>query len=178
VEIAQVDRNNNFFGCSDFVYHGIYSQIIGLYCIIKNMNGGFNVSSMNMLSVRSGLDVNELARKLTQVYQGKGYSVVAAQMGTAGYSFDIRKDDEGIKKLLGMSVGVRVSISLNNDTLTVNFNDEDWTIKIIVLVVSLFLVIACIGVPLIITSGMGISRQAGLNKQILNDIQMIAGGAF
>lgn len=71
--------------------------------------------------------------------------------------------------LLGMGLGIKATISIKGNLLTVIYSDAEWTGKIIGLAVGWFI---CL-VPFI-TAIIGSVNQNNLPKQINNDITMLA----
>ena len=62
------------------------------------------MSSTTMFPVPQNFNMQELVAKVTQMYQAKGFIVTTIPMG-AGVSIDFRKDDDGIKSILGWRSG-------------------------------------------------------------------------
>jgi len=114
--------------------------------------------------------MHEVVAKITQMYQAKGFTVTAMPLG-AGASIDFKKDDGGIKKFVGLALGVKANIMVQNDHIVINYTDAEWTGKIVGFVIGWFL---CF-IP-VITAIIGCVNQSGLPKMIGNDIQMIASG--
>ncbi|MCL2003968.1 MAG: hypothetical protein FWG72_08200 [Oscillospiraceae bacterium] len=113
-------------------------------------------------------NMNEMVAKLTQLYQSKGFQVSQIQIGTSvTLTFD--KDTDGIKKFVGLGLGIKANISINNNALIVNFSDAEWTGKIIGLAVGWVL---CL-IPFLLAC-YGAVQQSDLPKKIGNDIQMLA----
>ena len=121
-----------------------------------------------MFPVAPGFNLQELTAKVMQTYQFKGFAVNAVPMG-AGVSIDFRKGDSGITKYLGLALGIRANIMLQNGILVVNFCDAEWTGKIIGLAIGW---IICF-IPFI-TAIVGCVQQSALPTSIGNDIQMIS----
>lgn len=134
------------------------------------------MASSSFIPVRPDFDMEAAVSQLVQIYQSRGYQVMPVNH-VSGYSIDFRKDDDGIKKYLGLSTGLRANLTLNNGNLRVDYVDEDWTIKIAVAAIGFFITLACIGLALMITGGIGIFNQFELSKKIGSDIQMLAMGA-
>ena len=124
-----------------------------------------------MIPIGEGFDLHQLVEKLMQTYRGKGFDVQAMQLGE-GVSVTFSKDDDGIKKYVGLALGIKANFNVNNGMLMVNFSDAEWTGKIIALAVGWFL---CL-IPFLIGI-YGCIQQSDLPKKITNDIQMIVGGA-
>ncbi len=128
------------------------------------------MSNTTMFPVPPNFNIQELVGKITQMYQAKGFVVTAMPMGE-GASIDFRKDDDGIKKYVGLALGLKANIMIQGETVIVNYTDAEWTGKIVAFVIGWFV---CI-IPWI-TAIIGTIQQSGLPKSIGNDIQMIAGG--
>ncbi len=129
------------------------------------------MSETKIISVNPDFKLNDMVEKLIQTYQGKGFSVVANSVGN-GVVIDFRKDDDGIKKYVGLAQGINANITPNNNTLTINFTDAEWAGKIVGFIIGWFL---C-WIPWIPVA-IGGYNQMQLPTKIVNDIQMIAGGA-
>lgn len=121
-----------------------------------------------MVNVPENFDLEEFADEVAQQYQAKGFQVNTLKMkNSVKLVFD--KKCGGINMLLGLGQGISATCSFvgkQNDTLSVNFSDGDWTGKIIGLVAGWFL---CL-VPFI-TAIIGSVRQMSLPKDISNDMQ-------
>jgi hypothetical protein len=125
-----------------------------------------------MFPVPSNFNMDDMIQRITQMYQAKGFTVMAMPMGT-GASIDFRKDDGGITKYVGLALGVRANIMIHNDNMIINFSDAEWTGKFVGLVVGW---VFCF-IPFIIAI-IGCLRQLDLPNSIGNDIQMIVGGLY
>ena len=123
-----------------------------------------------MISINPDFDMNEMVDQLTQMYRSKGFEVTAVQMGN-GISVKFSKDEDGIKKFVGLGLEITANFTVNNNTLMINFSNAEWTSKIIGLAVGWFL---CL-VPFI-TAAYGAFQQSELPKKIANDIQMLLAG--
>lgn len=128
------------------------------------------MADSRIIPIAPGFDMQAMVAQLTQMYQAKGFTVSVMGFG-GGVSMDFRKDDDGIKKYVGMALGVKANITLNGGALMVDFTDAEWTGKIVGLAVGWFL---CL-VPFIIAL-VGCFKQSEFPKTIANDIAMIAGG--
>lgn len=121
-----------------------------------------------MFNVGPNFDMNVFAEKMAETYRMKGYTVTVANMGNiCTLGFD--KATGGINMLLGMGEAVKANITQNENTVTISFSDEEWTSKIIALVVGWFL---CM-IPFI-TGIVGVVKQINLPKSIGNDAMVIA----
>ena len=128
------------------------------------------MADTKIIPISADFDLKNMVAKLTQTYQAKGFDVTAMQLGT-GISIDFKKDDDGIKKFIGLALAIKANITLNENTMMINFTDAEWMGKIIALGIGwlLCLVPAFLG-------GYGAVKQLELPKTIGNDIQMIVGG--
>ncbi len=122
-----------------------------------------------MLNVDDNFDVNNLAEQLADTYRGKGFTVNVLKMKNGACSLVLDKGVGGINMLLGLGLGVKVTLTAKNGMLNVNYSDADWTGKIIGLAVGWFL---CL-IPFI-TAIIGSFKQLNLTKEISNDITMLA----
>lgn len=127
------------------------------------------MAETKMIPISPNFDLNEMVTTLVQMYQAKGFEVMAMPMGQ-GVSISFEKDDSGIKKFLGLALGVTANITINNNTLMINFTDAEWTGKIIAVALGVFLFIP------FFTAGYGALKQSEFPKTIGKDIQIIAGG--
>ena len=128
------------------------------------------MTDTRMFPVPPNFNMDEMIQKVTEMYQAKGFTVMAMPMGT-GASIDFRKDDSGITKYIGLALGVRANIMMQNGNMIINFSDAEWTGKVVGLVIGWMF---CL-IPFIIAL-IGSLRQLELPKDIGNDIQMIVGG--
>ena len=128
------------------------------------------MADTKMIPITEDFDLHKMIEQLVQTYRGNGFDVQAMQMGD-GVSITFSKDNDGIKKFVGLALGIKANISINNSTLMVNFSDAEWTGKIIAMAVGWFL---CL-IPFIIGI-YGALKQSELPKTITNDIQMLIGG--
>ena len=108
--------------------------------------------------------VNALASN----FRGRGYTVTAINMN-GSYMLTFEKGIGGINTVLGLGESIKATCMFVNGMLTVNFSDEEWTSKIIGIVVGWFL---CL-IPFI-TGIIGVTRQLQLPKTITSDATMIA----
>lgn len=122
-----------------------------------------------MVNVSESFRMENLSEKLQQMYQAKGYSVVATDVNGC-LRIRIEKGVGGINNLLGMGEGITATCTLMGNTLSITYSDGDWTGKIVGLVVGW---IFCL-IPFI-TAIVGVFRQLDLPKKVSNDIMMLAG---
>ena len=131
------------------------------------------MSDMRTIQVPSDLDLNELATKLAQKYKAQGFIVSAMQVGES-YTVKLSKDDDSIKKYVGLALGITVTLSRNGETLTLDFTDAEWTGKIVGAIIGWFL---CF-VPLI-TTAIGALKQLEFPNAITNETRvLVSGGKF
>lgn len=129
------------------------------------------MADTKMIPIPENFDFHKMVEQLLQTYRGKGFDVQAMQMGE-GVSITFSKDDDdGIKKYVGLALGIKANISINDNTLIVNFSDAEWTGKIIALAVGWFLCFIPFAIGIY-----GALKQSELPKTITNDIQMLVGG--
>jgi hypothetical protein len=128
------------------------------------------MASSKMFPIPPDFDMREMVEKITQMYRAKGFMVTAIPMG-AGASIDFRKNDGGIQKFVGLALGIKANIMVQNESMIVNFSDAEWMGKIVALTVGWFL---C-AVPAILGL-VGCVQQASFPNTVGNDIQMIVGG--
>ena len=121
-----------------------------------------------MMNVRPEFDMYNFVDRLVNTYQAKGYRVNVADFG-GNYTITFEKNNEGLNKFLGLGEYLRANVTLMGDVLQVNFTDEDWTSKVIAMVVGWFL---CL-VPFI-TGIIGCTRQSALSQSISNDARNLA----
>ena len=129
------------------------------------------MSNTTMFPAPQNFNLQETVAKITQMYQAKGFTVNAIPL-EAGASIDFRKDDSGIKKYVGLALGIKANIIVQGGNVIVNYTDAEWTGKIIGLAVGW---IFCL-VPFICAI-IGCVNQSGFPKSIGNDIQMVANSA-
>lgn len=139
------------------------------------------MADTKMIPVNPDFDMVDLVTKLTQMYQAQGFEVSAIQAGT-GVSIKFSKDDDGVKKFVGLALGITANISMgDNNTLSnsssskaliINFSGAEWLGKIVGLAIGWVL---CL-IPFVI-AGYGAIKQSELPKKIGNDIQtLVVGG--
>lgn len=124
-----------------------------------------------ILNVTDGFDLNTLAEKLRDSFQGQGFNATLAVLSEKSARLILDKKCGGINMLLGLGLGITVNLSLNGDMLYVNYTDGDWMGKIIGVAVGWIL---C-WIPFI-TAIIGGIRQLGFSKSISTEITMILAG--
>lgn len=120
-----------------------------------------------MASVSEEFDVLKAAEDLVAAYQAKGYVARSMKMKN-GARITIEKGRGGINTILGMSEGITVTLTKQNETtLVAGFSDGDWVSKIIGFAVGLFCFIT------FITAIVGTVKQLSLPKNVEADIAAI-----
>ncbi len=120
-----------------------------------------------MINVSEGFNLDSMVQQLSDMYRAKGFTVNVANLNdTVMVTFD--KGVGGINMLLGLDLGIKATISVNNNTLCVNYSEASWTGKIVGLCVGWFI---CL-VPFI-TAIIGAVKQSKFPKDINNDITML-----
>ena len=117
--------------------------------------------------ISDGFDLKKTVEMLSSRYESKGFTVDAVCFENCA-SIRFGKNDNGIKKLLGMALSIRAELSVKRGKLTVDFLDGEWIGKAIGCGVGWFL--CCI--PLC-TAGYGIVKQINLSRKIDRDIRRI-----
>lgn len=125
------------------------------------------MADTKMIPINSDFNMENMVSKLTQMYQSKGFDVVTTKIGS-GVSIKLSKDDDGIKKFVGLALGVTANITINDNSLIINFTDAEWVGKIIGICVGWFV---CL-IPAIIAV-YGVVKQSEFPKTVTNDIQML-----
>lgn len=126
------------------------------------------MASPAMINVGPQFNMDSFLQQLASLYQSRGFMVTTTPFGSnASIKFD--KNVGGINMLLGLGQGATANCTLNNNVLTINYTNEDWSGKIIGLAVGWLL---CF-IPFV-TSVVGIVRQLQLTKEISADAAMIA----
>lgn len=120
-------------------------------------------------NVSPNFDMDAFAAELEQMYRTKGFSVRTTKLNN-GIQMIFDKGCGGINMLLGMGLGITANITVSNGVLNVMYANEEWTGKIIGLVVGWFL---CL-IPFI-TAIIGAFQQVELSKKINNDITLLVG---
>lgn len=121
-----------------------------------------------MLNVAENFDVNAMAQQLADMYRAQGFTVNVANMKNS-VIMEFDKGVGGINMILGMDLGVKATMTVNNNTLMVNYSDAAWTGKIIGLAVGW---IICF-VPFI-TAIIGCIKQSKFPKEISSNITMLS----
>lgn len=122
-----------------------------------------------MMNVSENFDLNVLAQSLAETYRAKGFTVNVANINNS-VIIDFDKGVGGINMLLGMDLGIKATLTVNNNTLMVNYSEAAWTGKIIGLCIGW---VVCL-VPFI-TAIVGAIKQSKFPKEISNDITMLCG---
>ena len=125
-----------------------------------------------MLPLPDPFNLQSTVTEIVRTYRAKGFSVMAAPFGN-GVMMDFRKNDEGLTKFMGLALGVSANISIDGNTMIIDFQNAEWTGKIVAFFVGWLL---CF-IPLI-TAVIGSISQIDLPKTIANDIQMVTGRGF
>lgn len=119
-------------------------------------------------SVNPTFNMGTFAQRLAADFQAKGYAVNVVDMGgSCSITFD--KGTGGINTILGMGEGIKANITQNGNVVTIAFTDEEWTGKIVAIVIGWFL---C-WIP-IVTGIIGVVKQLDLPKSIGATAQTIA----
>lgn len=132
------------------------------------MKEGEKMADNLMLNVAENFDVNAMAQQLADMYRAQGFTVNVANMNNS-VIMEFDKGVGGINMLLGMDLGIKATMTVNNGTLMVNYSDAAWTGKIVGLVVGWFL---CL-VPFI-TAIIGSVKQSEFPKEISSNITMLS----
>ena len=127
------------------------------------------MSNSKTIPTQENFNLQNTIDRVVQLYQNKGFSVSVMPMGT-GVSIDFRKDDGGIKKFIGLALGIKANIMVHERMIVVDFVDAEWTGKILALAVGW---IFCF-IPFI-TGIIGCIKQSELPNSIGNDIHMSVG---
>ena len=125
------------------------------------------MADAKMIPIGADLDLNKLVNQIQQMYQGKGFEVTVAQMGQQ-ITINFNKDADGIKKFVGLALAITANITINNNTMMINFTDAEWTGKIIALAVGWILCFVPFALGIY-----GAVKQSELPKIIGKDIQML-----
>lgn len=128
------------------------------------------MADMRTIPVTSDLDMDELVTKLAQKFKAQGFVVSAMKVGES-YTVKLSKDDDGIKKYVGLALGITVTLSRNGETLVLDFTDAEWTGKIVGAIIGWAL---CF-IPLILAA-IGALKQLELPNTITNEARIIASG--
>lgn len=128
------------------------------------------MAESKMIQVGEDFDLTSLVEKIKQIYQAKGFEVSAFKT-ESGATIKFSKDDDGIKKFVGLAQVITANIAVNNRTMIISFSDAEWMGKIIGLGIGWFL---CL-VPAFF-AGYGLVKQMDLPKNIGNDIQLAVSG--
>ena len=113
-------------------------------------------------NVSPDFNLDTFVNDLTQAYIAKGFSVRTTKLND-GAQLVFDKNCGGINMLLGMGLGITATITVNNGVLNIVYTNEEWTGKIIGLVVGWFI---CM-IPFI-TAIIGAVQQMDLSKNINN----------
>ncbi len=122
------------------------------------------MASTFLLKLPTGTTVDAVADALARLYTQKGFTITTNHFPYA-IVLDMDRGVGGRNMLLGLDLGIKVTLSVNDDTLTVNYSDGAWIGKIIGLLVGWFL---C-GIP-VVTALFGAMRQNELPARINRDI--------
>lgn len=125
------------------------------------------MAETKMFPINQDFNMNDLVGKLTQMYQAQGFDVVPRQMGEA-ISIKFSKDEDGIKKFVGLGLEITANLTVNDNSLMIAFDDEEWVGKLIGIGVGLIL---C-WIPAFV-AGYGAYKQSEFPKKIANDIQVL-----
>lgn len=122
------------------------------------------------INVGPQFNMVNFSEQLASLYRSRGFAVTVTPFGT-NTSIKFDKNTGGINMLLGLGQGVTANCTLDNNVLTVNYTNEDWTGKIIGFAVGWML---CF-IPFI-TAIVGTVKQVQLTKGISTDAAMVASG--
>ena len=140
------------------------------------------MASAKMFPIGADFDMQNMVNQLVQRYQAQGFRATVLPLPPNGgaqqsVSIDLRKDDDDtFKKLLGLSLGLRVTLTVQNNMLYAQVSDEDWTVKAVVFGLGLVLSGFIITLALAVTGGIGLYQQYTLSDKLGKDIWMLASG--
>lgn len=128
------------------------------------------MADSKMLPIGPDFHMDETVKKIVEMYRAKGFDVTPVQLGSS-VSIKFSKDEDGVKKFIGLGLEITANFSLSENMLMISFSDAEWTGKIIGLAVGWFF---CL-IPMFI-AGYGCAKQSELPKTIANDVQMLLAG--
>lgn len=120
------------------------------------------------VNVPENFSMDVFAKNLANACATKGYLVQISMVGNAA-TLTISKDMDGLNKWLGLGESIVVNCTVADNRLTLLFMNEEWTNKIVALIVGWF----CCLIPFI-TGIVGAVRQLNLPKNLGADAIMIA----
>ncbi len=130
------------------------------------------MADSKMLPLGPNFNFNYTISQFVQMYQSKGFQVTSHTDAMGQAVVTISKDIDSIKKYVGLALGVTANFSVNNNTLIINYTDEEWTGKIVGFIIGWFLCwIPCA------TSIYGAVKQFDLPKQIGSDVTSLMGSS-
>lgn len=121
-----------------------------------------------MFNVNENFSLAAFADQLTEKMRMKGYKVDLANLNQ-NYTLVISKNNDGIQKYAGLGQYIEANITKSNNTVSINYANEDWLNKIIACGIGWLI---CF-IPFF-TGIFGIIKQVGLSKDISNEARMIA----
>jgi len=140
------------------------------------------MASAKMFPVGADFDMQNMVNQLVQRYQAQGFRATVVPLPPNGgaqqaVSVDLRKDDDDtFKKILGLSLGLRVTLTLQNNMLYAQISDEDWTVKAVVFGIGIIFSWGIITLALVVTGGIGLYQQYTLSDKLGKELWMLASG--
>ncbi len=117
-----------------------------------------------MMNVGNNFNIVEFSNRLADTYRAKGFAVNVVPTGVNSTVINFDKGTGGINTLLGLGLGVKANCTYTNGNLMINYFDEEWTGKIVGLVVGW-----CLCFIPFITAIIGTVQQYSLTGNINND---------
>ena len=125
------------------------------------------MATTKMIPLPEGANLADVVSKAVTTLQEQGYDVVSTLMGENAANITVSKDNDGIKKFIGLGLESRVNVMRNGNSLTLTI-EGDWVFKWVAVGIGWFL---CF-VPFI-TGIIGMASQSSLPNKI-NDAFMMA----
>lgn len=125
-----------------------------------------------IVNVNSDFDLVYFTQNLVDIYRARGFRVNVLTIEN-GCIVELGKELGGANSILGLGVGIKVSLYVKNNILSVSFSNEEWTSKIIAIALGFFFSAFFLPVAFIVTGIIGITRQLDLSKTIHSDITVI-----
>lgn len=125
-----------------------------------------------IVNVAGNFDIASFSHNLAGIYRSRGFSVNIFPL-ESGCVLNLNKDTGGANAIIGLGVGIKVTLFVHNGILSVSFSDEEWVSKITAICVGFFFSAFVLPLALVITGVIGITKQLELSKTVHSDIIVI-----
>lgn len=125
-----------------------------------------------IVNVTPDFDMVAFSQNLAGIYRTRGFNVNILPLEN-GCMISLTKDTGGANTIIGLGVGIKVTLFVHNNILSVSFSDEEWVSKITAICVGFFFSAFVLPLALVVTGIIGVTKQMDLSKTVHSDITVI-----